>query len=384
MKTSGLFAFLSLFAAGLVASAHDSLPLGDKDISSSPQVGHLFSCQTEFDAQRAGARMDVPWIQGDVWYPDEKPQVQGDVTWPDASISVTVEGGRRVIRANGLPKHVTGVFPIRQSDPAYRYDRNPNAIREQQILLSLPAQPTAAASPSCLPMGMIGFALDGVAIFNGVDAGGRDAVAHEVQDACNGHPQQEGQYHYHGPSPCLKDPSGDAGRHSDLVGYALDGYGIYGEHGEGGKLLHDSDLDACHGHTHAVMWDGKLQVIYHYHLTPEYPYTLGCFHGSLDPSLLQRFGPGASGNGPPMGGANAQEQRGMDGPPNGAPDMDRQAHDAALQRAAASLGISPGRLRAALGPPPPDFARAAQILGISEQALRDALRQAHDQGPTPP
>lgn len=380
MKTSGLFAFLGCLAVASAVGAHDSLPLGDKGVSSSPAVGHLYSCQTQFNPARAGARMDVPWIHGSTWDPDEKPIVQGDVAWPHASITVTLEGGKRVIRANGLPEHGTGVFPIQPSDPAYQYDHNPNSIREQQILLTLPAQPTAAATPGCLPMGMIGFALDGVAIFNGVDEGGRDAVAHEVQDRCNGHPQREGQYHYHGPSPCLHDPSGDAGRHSDLIGYALDGYGIYGEHGEGGKLLHDSDLDACHGHTHAVMWDGKMQVIYHYHLTPEYPYTLGCFHGSVDPSLLRRFGPGAGGNAQGRGD-------GERGPPSAGgrePGADRPQRAAILEKAAATLGISPERLREALGPPPPDFGRAAQELGISEQTLRDAMHEAGaPQGPPP-
>ncbi|HEV2212202.1 MAG TPA: hypothetical protein VGS99_02535, partial [Gammaproteobacteria bacterium] len=47
----------------------------------------------------------------------------------------------------------------------------------------------------------------------------------------------------------------------------------------------------------------------------------------------------------------------------------------------AMLGISAERLRQALGPPPPNFAQAAQQLGISEQALRNALRAAHQQNP---
>jgi hypothetical protein len=150
--------------------------------------------------------------------------------------------------------------------------------------------------------------------------------------------------------------------------------------------LHDSDLDACHGHTHAVMWDGKLQVIYHYHLTPEYPYTLGCFHGSVDPSLLQRLGSHeGQGAGPRMGG-------GQGGPGPGMGGQAPHPNPAALARAAQILGVTPENLRAALGPPPPDFAQAAATLGISEDKLRDAMREAHqetegqggqDQGPRP-
>lgn len=376
MRPAGLYisllTFMSaavLFAAGVCAH-DDALPLGDGHLSADPAAGYLYACQTEFRGR--GARGSGSWIQGDTWFPSAKPKVQGSVSWPGSAISISLEGDRRVIRANDLPKHATGIFPIQVSDPAYQYDHNPNSIRSQDILLTLPAMPVAAATPGCVPQGMIGFALDGVAIFNAVDAAGRDAVAHEVQDACNGHPQQEGQYHYHGPSPCMADPDGDAGRHSDLVGYALDGYGIYGMHGEDGHVLHDSDLDACHGHSHAVMWDGTLQVIYHYHLTPEYPYTVGCFHGNVDRALMQNLRPRPEGRQGPSDAADGPAGgEGMGPPAGGRPD---------LQRAAATLGVSVERLRAALGPPPPDLARAAADLGVSEQSLRDALHQDRDQG----
>ena len=71
-----------------------------------------------------------------------------------------------------------------------------------------------------------------------------------------------------------------ANGHSGLVGYALDGFGIYGTAGAGGVHLSNADLDACHGHVETVMWDGKVVKMYHYHLTDEYPYTLGCLAGT--------------------------------------------------------------------------------------------------------
>jgi hypothetical protein len=52
--------------------------------------------------------------------------------------------------------------------------------------------------------GEAGIMLTGVPLLNGFDAGMRDAAAHEVQDTCSGHPQREGQYHYHSLSPCIK------------------------------------------------------------------------------------------------------------------------------------------------------------------------------------
>lgn len=106
------------------------------------------------------------------------------------------------------------------------------------LWLTLPEMPAPASQPTCVPMGMVGFTTDGVAIYNAVDNGGIDAAAHEVQDRCNGHPQRDGQYHYHGPSPCMPNETTPG-----LVGYALDGFGIYGM-GDATtrRILHDEDL----------------------------------------------------------------------------------------------------------------------------------------------
>jgi len=116
--------------------------------------------------------------------------------------------------------------------------------------------------------------------FNALDDAGRDAGAHELQDSCDGHPQMQDVYHYHTYSPCLATAASKKARSSTLVGYALDGYGIYLERDARGNLPTDADLDVCHGRTSTVTWNGKRVVMYHYDITTEYPYTLGCYHGS--------------------------------------------------------------------------------------------------------
>ncbi len=272
------------------------LPLGDGHIAFRPVAGSIFACDAQFAP--GGAFRDGPWISGGQWFPDGKVQVEGDVGWPGAQIRIAREGDFRMIIANGLPvNQKTGAYPVAQGSAAYAYDRNPNAIAPQVIRLQLPARPVEAAQPSCVGMGMIGVTLTGVGIFNGLDAGGRDAAAHEIQDHCNGHPERRGQYHYHSWSPCIPDESGAAGQHSDLAGYMLDGFGIYGPMGEGGKRLENSDLDACHGHTHSINWDGQEVVMYHYHFTDEYPYSIGCFKGK--PVAVPHMGEGAQGQRPP-------------------------------------------------------------------------------------
>jgi hypothetical protein len=271
--------------------AHESvrhgLPLGDQKFSTTPKRGYVVACQSRFPGG-GGAHRAGEWIRDGRWYPNEKPLVEGSVKWPNSQITITVEGGERIVSANNLPKHETGEYPIRRGSKAYEYDRNPNAIEEKEVLLRLPAVPEIAKEPSCVPMGMIGFALSGVAIFNAFDLAGRDAPAYEIQDKCNGHPERGGTYHYHDWSSCIPDKSGSAGKHSDLVGYMFDGFPIFGPKGDQGRDVTNDDLDECHGHSHEVEVDGKRVTSYHYHFTREFPYTIGCFRGTVNRRLLQR------------------------------------------------------------------------------------------------
>jgi hypothetical protein len=259
-----------------------NLPLGDGHVSTTgASRGSIYICQASPGGPGGGgAFQDGPWIHGSTWSLTAKISVQGSVSWPNAMVSISVHGSKRTIVSNALPKGgTTGTFPIASSDPAYAYDRNPNSISPQSISWTLPVSPKAAAKPSCLSGGPIGIAVNGVPIFDGLDAQDRDAVAHEVQDSCGGHPQQSGMYHYHAISSCLLQGASTHAA-SPLVGYAIDGYPIYGPRGPGGKLYTDADLDVCHGHTVTTTVNGKLVKSYRYQATLEYPYTLGCFHGT--------------------------------------------------------------------------------------------------------
>ena len=51
-------------------------------------------------------------------------------------------------------------------------------------------------------------------------------------DAAMGHPQQTGVYHYHQQPPGLRQQLGDDGtHHSPLLGFAFDGFPVYGPYG---------------------------------------------------------------------------------------------------------------------------------------------------------
>lgn len=285
----------SLLLAGSAAAADlTRLPLGDGKISSAPERGSVWPCRTDsFGTRRSHGG---EWIRADGSFDfANKPSTGGEVNWPH-QVAITRLGDKRRITGNDLPNHPTGTFPISPDSAVYRYDTNPNAIRAQEVLIDLPALPRLAAQPSCVSFGAVGMLLTGGLLFNALDANGEDAVAHEIQDKCQGHPQRNGAYHYHNLSTC----QADAGKqHSALIGYAFDGFGIFGHRGEGGTELGNADLDACHGHAHAIDWDGARVELYHYHATWEYPYTVGCFRGT--PQRLPRGeraprqGPGRAG-----------------------------------------------------------------------------------------
>jgi hypothetical protein len=275
-----------------------AIPLGDGYVSTKPKVGYVDSCVTQFPSM-GGASVVGPWINTarKTWDSLTKVVVGGRVSWPDARYKMTVRRGRRIIDFNDLPiDHASGVFPIQPGTAAYRYDHNPNHLIAQKFDWSLPLDPKPAVHPSCTSGGPIGVLDDGVALFNALDGEGRDAGAHEVLDACAGHPMQDGIYHHHEVPPCVLDKVRDG--QTKLVGYALDGYGIYVVKNRRGQLPGNASLDACHGSISKVMWNGKLTRIFHYVATLEYPYTVGCFHGTPISSEVS-MGMGGGGPGAP-------------------------------------------------------------------------------------
>lgn len=250
-----------------------ALPLGDyKYTTNSPQKGYIYVCHVAQGG--SGAQGTATWISGNVWYPSEKVSVEGDVSWPNATFSSALSGDMRILKGNGLPTdHDTGTFPIQVSDPAHQFDGNPNSIKAQSDDFTLPATPFALTQPDCI-YGQVGIMNDGVALFDGFDAEYRDALAHEVQDQWDGHPDVTSEYHDHGfEIGPVKDPV------STVVGFAFDGYPITGSLLPNGNYLHTADLDECHGLTSAITLDGKTVTTYHYVLTQDFPYSVSCFHG---------------------------------------------------------------------------------------------------------
>jgi hypothetical protein len=232
-----------------------------------------------------------------------------------------------VVDTNGMPTYT--FVPITP---------NPLVVSNQHYEITLDPQPAATTTDIPL-LGTVAFAVNGLPIFGpnegampAAEAFG-DPIFNGIMDACLGHTAD--RYHYHSLlEKCLTqmglvsepwtNPDPDATKASPIVGWALDGFPIYGSrectdagctsvvavksgYAQTGNPKtnaweaytwsdHPGDntfLDECNGHTGS---DGK----YHYHVTAQFPYVLGCYRGT--PNGAGMGMPGEDGGMPPDGG----------------------------------------------------------------------------------
>jgi hypothetical protein len=152
---------------------------------------------------------------------------------------------------NGVPDHDTGSFPN---------SGNPNSISAQTVSVSMPLEPTPAASDLTSNLHIVGYAFNSVKLdpstagtctvsnggtsctmdcnMNGscgqsstwnIEALGQSSFNFGA-DANNAHVQPNGAYHYHGMPEGFLTKLGK-GAAVTLVGFAMDGYPIYARYG---------------------------------------------------------------------------------------------------------------------------------------------------------
>ncbi len=196
-----------------------------------------------------------------------------------SNVTVTVEGNFLVVKSTGIPDHKSPYFTTTdaryEANSSAAFKKAPNTIAQQSLTFKIPISPAEASKKSTTPLGPIGVSLNGIPFFNQYAAMGA-ALTNEIFgfDQYGGHPQQQGQYHYHVEPLYLTTKKGkDA-----LLGFLLDGFPVYGP-SENGKTLTSKDLDAYHGHSHATK--EFPNGIYHYHITADDPYLNGSgFYGT--------------------------------------------------------------------------------------------------------
>lgn len=156
------------------------------------------------------------------------------------------------ISATGLAgTYIMGSFPM-----------NPNTPSGQNYVIRIDRTPTEElGTKTVVPLvGAVGIAINGVVFYGYGDARSYNTMAGQntpngdgnwysdawvsegaTMDATgNGHPQQQGVYHYHAnPIAFYSDPSAS---HSPIIGYAFDGFPIYGPFGYSSPMDNQSGI----------------------------------------------------------------------------------------------------------------------------------------------
>lgn len=222
-----------------------------------------------------------------------------------------------------LSGHCTDTYFVVDTNniPHYTFvQTTPNPLKEAATHYEIPLKPAMAAATTALPLlGTAGFAVNGMPFFGPnegaqpIDSAWGDPIYNGLMDACLGHTADT--YHYHSMlEKCLvatglvaepwTNPDPAANTASPIIGWALDGFPIYGprdckdascaevavmlsSYAKTGDpktnawdaytyMAHAGDptyLDECNGHV-------GPKGDYHYHVTSGFPYILGCYKGT--------------------------------------------------------------------------------------------------------
>ena len=223
-----------------------------------------------------------------------------------SGITATYSTGSVRMTSNGLPNHSrpryyavpnTGVRVPNASTAHVAKD--PTTVHNYDF--TIPTTPTYTSTTTDAPLGSIGLMISGAVLFNPYEGNGSTVAMSNnfflrrgktkvwFVDSCSGHPTPSpmGQYHYHGLPNCVVAETDTKAGPSHIIGVAFDGFPIYGKRDINGKVVTASQLDKCNGITSATpeFPDG----IYHYVLpgTTDKTSSIRCFHGKVDPSLIQ-------------------------------------------------------------------------------------------------
>lgn len=169
------------------------------------------------------------------------------------------------VESNGMPDHpmMVGITAWQQQVPLPQAYTGSNAW---QIPLYPRMSDRPVSAKTALFRGAIALAVNGVPIFNPIKNDGRtDTFLAGELDEYGGHCGRADDYHYHTAPVHLEKVVGKG----NPIGYALDGYPLYGFTDAAGR--EPGDLDAFNGR-----WERDR---YRYYSTRKYPYVNGGLRG---------------------------------------------------------------------------------------------------------
>ena len=168
----------------------------------------------------------------------------------------------------------------------------------------------------------LGVAVNGVPIYDYSSQGALDLTAYDPKfdtlltgelDLCNGHSGRGDDYHYHAAPVCMIAAMKNKGP-AAVLGWAFDGYPIYGNSNPDGTAIATGELDVCNGKADATFG-------YRYHTSDKAPYIIQCLSGEFDMTKAARVaalskstgGGKPPGNKPPGGVKNLKLVEAADG-----------------------------------------------------------------------
>ena len=182
------------------------------------------------------------------------------------------------VSSDGLASHamMDGITATNLQVPTAQRFLGSNAWR-------IPLAPRIADTPTPVVDGPVGIAVNGVPIFNPCKQGGcqnGDTKVLGELDICNGHAGRADDYHYHAAPVCLMATKSASYWDTHPLGWALDGFGIYGYNDSDGKTAVRDGV--CGGNALPVT-NGPQG--YKYHVTDASPYVMSCLRGVPSPDL---------------------------------------------------------------------------------------------------
>lgn len=220
-------------------------------------------------------------------------------------VKVTCAENQALLTSDTYPNHelMTGIVGTNEQVPV-----------PADYAAPIPLNPSLGSSPLTRDAAL-GVAVNGVPIYDytgGGEMSDEDLHHHQTRhdtlltqqlDVCGGHAGRGDDYHYHVKSICMIEPMANAGDDA-IIGWAFDGFPIYGDNNPDGTPIAVGVLDVCNGQTDDTFG-------YRYHTSQDAPYIVQCLMGDIaSASSLPRvapLSPAAKGGGreagrPPKGG----------------------------------------------------------------------------------
>ena len=198
-------------------------------------------------------------------------------------VTVTCDGTYALVASDTYPDHVkmTGITGTNDQLPV------PAVGYKSPIVLA----PSRAAAVTSIDAAL-GVAVNGVPIYDYTSQGTNSLSVYDPKadtkltgelDQCNGHAGRGDDYHYHAAPTCMMGVMKNKGP-AAIVGWAFDGYPIYGNTNPDGTVIKTGELDVCNGKSDPVFG-------YRYHTSDVHPYITQCLSGNFDTAKAPRVAP---------------------------------------------------------------------------------------------